>query len=422
MTLSPRAKAVLAALSSLPVLIVAGCDKKAGAAAAAAPPAFPPPVVSVAAAKVQDVPVYIDGIGKAMALESVVIMPRVAGQVVKRHVEDGAVVKKDDLLFSLDPLPFEAALESSKALLAQANAGLEYAKLELDRYTSIAGTRAVSKSDIDSKKNSVAITEALLAAAKAQVRTAELNLGYCSIRSPIAGRTGSRMVDEGNMVKVNETALLSVQRTDPIYTEFTVNEQQLAAVRENMAKGTLKAYVGLPSDHDGGREGALTFLDNIVQDATGTVRLRATMPNADQHFWPGQFVKVRLVLRTQKDAVLVPVPAGQLGQQGPYVLVVKEDSTAEMRPIVPGQTQGDWVVIEKGLGAGEKVIVDGQMMVRPGGPVKVQEPATGPAPSADPREQGAAAPAKAEAGTASPAASSTTAPATAPAANNGGAK
>lgn len=406
MTSSARAKAMVL-LAALPIVLSVGCERKnaGGAAAGGGMHEMPPPVVTITNAKAQDVPVYVDGIGKAVAAEAVVIMPRVSGEIVKRHIQDGAEVKAGDMLFSLDARPFEAALQSAQAQLAQASAGLEYAKIELERYTSIAGTKAVSKSDIDSRRNATLVAEALVAAAKAQLRTAELNLEYCSIRSPIDGRASSRMVDAGNMVKSNETPLLSIQKLDPIYVDFTVNEDQLAAVRENMAHGTLKTFVRLSTDAEPGRVGALTFLDNSVKEGSGTIRLRATLSNADQHFWPGQFANVRLVLRTHQGAVLVPAPAAQLGQQGPYVLVVKEDMTAEIRPIVPGQPQGDWIVIEKGVSNGEKVIVDGQLMVRPGGKVA-------PAPEGPPPGIAAAgAPAAAE-----PASTEIKAPATAPAA------
>jgi multidrug efflux system membrane fusion protein len=347
-----------------------GCNRQEGAGTGA-PPEMPPPSVSVVAVTTKDVPVYLDEIGKAAALESVTITPRIQGQIIERLVEDGADVKKDQVLFKIDPRPTQAALEAAQAQAAQAKAALAFANIELERYQTVAGTRAISKSDVDTKKNAVDVAAAQLAAAEAAVRTAQLNLEYCTVRSPIDGRAGSRMVDVGNIVKENETALLSIQKLDPIYVDFTVNEQRLPAVRQNMANGTLETQVRLPSQPDQPRVGSLTFLDNTVQQATGTVRLRATVPNADRLFWPGQFVNARLVLRTQKDATLVPATALQLGQAGTYVLVVKPDTTAELRTVVVGQEQGDLTVIEKGVAAGEQVIVQGHLMVRPGGKVMV---------------------------------------------------
>lgn len=344
---------------------------------------MPPPTVVAVEAKAQDVPMYLDEIGKATALEAVTITPRISGQVIAKQFEDGAEVKKGQVLFQIDPAPSQAALAVAQAEVARAKAAADFAQIELNRYTAVAGTQAISKSDLDTKRNAVDVANAQVASAEASVRTAQINLDYCTISSPIDGRAGSRMVDVGNVVKENETALLSVQKLDPIYADFTVNEQQLAAVRQNMANGALKTLVSLPTDAiTDGREGTLTFLDNAVQDGTGTVKLRATLANKDTHFWPGQFVNVRLVLKTLKDAVLVPTSASQMSQKGPFVFVVKPDMTAEMRPVKPGQMQGDMIVIADGLAAGEKVITDGQMMVRPGGAVRFPGPPPGAAPAA----------------------------------------
>ncbi|MFT3789410.1 MAG: efflux RND transporter periplasmic adaptor subunit [Tepidisphaeraceae bacterium] len=311
-----------------------------------------------------------------------------------------ALVKKGDTLFVLDPRPMRAQLAQSQASVAQAEAALTLANSELKRYNSIAGTNAVSASDVETRQNAVKVAEALRDAATASVATAQLNVDFTEIKSPIDGRAGSRMVDVGNVVKANETALLSIQRLDQVYVDFTINEAQLTAVRENMASGDLKVLARVPDEQGEGRAGTLTFIDNAVQDATGTVRLRATIDNKDQHFWPGQFVQVRLVLKTLKDAVLVPVAAPQLSQMGQYVIVVHDDMTAEMRPVVLGQAQGDLVVLASGVKSGEKVVIEGQMMVRPGAKVRLPEkpsttapapstavPATNPPPATNPTTQ-----------------------------------
>ena len=348
-----------------------GCKKSQQAG----PTAPPPPVVEVAAAETKDVPLYLDEIGKVAALESVSVMPRIAGQIVACKIGDGATVKKGDVLFEIDPAPTQAVLAAAQAQVAQAKAAADFARIELERYSAVAGTRAISKSDYDTKKNAVDVAEAQQKSAEANVRTAQINLDFCTIRAPIDGRAGEVLIDPGNVVKENETALLSVQRLDPVYADFTVSEQNLASVRANMADGTLKAYARLPADPAGpGKEGSLTFLDNAVQDGMGTVKLRATIENMDLHFWPGQFVNVRLVLKTLKGAVLVPSNASLMSQKGPYVFVVKSDNTAEMRMVKVGQAQGDKLVISEGLAAGEKVITDGQMMVMPGGPIRLPGP------------------------------------------------
>jgi membrane fusion protein, multidrug efflux system len=354
---------------------VGGCKRGGGAAQGAMKP--PPPLVVTAAAITQDVPVYIDEIGKCAAVEMVAVKPQVSGEITKVAFDEGSDVKPGQLLFTIDRRPYEAQLAQAKAQLSQAKAQLDLAKVEFDRVKDL--PRSVEpQSDFDQKKNAIEVANAQIEAAQAAISTANVNLNYCTINSPIEGLAGQRMVDLGNVVIGNNPmgpsgTLVTIQRMDPIYADFTITEAQLPSVRANMAKGTLKALVRLPSDSEG-REGSLTFLDNAVQDGSGTVKLRATLPNKDRHFWPGQFIFVRLVLNVQKDAVLVPNTAVQVGQQGPFVYVVDTQGNAQLRPIDQGQRQGDLVVINKGVQPGENVIVQGQMMVMPGGPVRVQQP------------------------------------------------
>jgi multidrug efflux system membrane fusion protein len=281
----------------------------------------------------------------------------------------------------IDPSPFQAQLDSAKANLAQAEAALELARVQFARDQELVGTRAISKQDYDTKKSTVDQSEAQVEAAKAAIETAQINLDYCYMHSPIDGRAGARLVDAGNVVQANTTSLLSIQRVDPIYALFTVAENDLPGVQKQMNRGTLKALVRIPSDpEDSARLGKVEFLDNSVQNSTGTVNLRATLPNLDRHFWPGQFVNVRLELDTQKGAVLVPNEAAQISQKGPFVFVVKADDTAELRPVTLGQRQGSDVVITKGLAAGERVVLAGHLLVRPGDRVQVQS-ASPPAPA-----------------------------------------
>src|SRR5258708_2746024 len=247
---------------------------------------MPPPMVTVADAKTQDVPVYLDEIGKCTAQESVTITPQVAGIIMQRHFEDGADLKKDQLLFTIDPRPFQAQLDAAQAQLAQSKAALEFAKLELQRYAEVANTRAISKSDYDTKKNAADVADAQVAAAQAAVETARLNLEYCAIKSPIEGRAGARLVDAGNVVKANEGALLLIQHLAPIYAQFTITERDLLEVQKQMARGTLKTLVRLPVDSEADtHSGNLIFLANAVQAGRGTVKLRAQIPNSDHHFW-----------------------------------------------------------------------------------------------------------------------------------------
>jgi multidrug efflux system membrane fusion protein len=334
----------------------------------------PPAPVTVSVAIARDVPIYIDAVGKIVAREVVDVQPQVSGRITKIHFADGADVKAGEVLFTIDPRPFQAQLNQAEANLAQAQAALSLAKINFARVESVSDPRAISRQDYDAKKNAVEVAEAQVSQERAAVETARLNLEYCTIRSPIQGRAGQRLADAGNIVMANNTSLLVIQRLDPIYAEFTVPENELTDVQQNMARRTLRVEVRLPDEPDKPREGKLTFLDNSVQDGTGTVKLRATLENRDRRFWPGRFAKVRLILDTQREAVMVPAGAPQMSAKGAFVYVVKQDSTAELRPVTTGQRQGDLVVIDKGLKAGERVVTSGQLGVTPDGKVEIAQP------------------------------------------------
>lgn len=353
------------------LVAAAGCKK----AQAQGPHGPPPAPVSVAVAAAADVPVYLDEIGRTVALEMVTIQPQVSGRVVERHVADGADVKAGDALFTLDARPYQAQLDAAEATLAQSKATLDLAKVDFTRAANLLEQKAISQQDYDTNKSAVAVAEARVKQDEAAVQTTKLNLEYCSIRSPLDGRVGQRLVDVGNIVEANKTSLLVIQKFDPIYADFTVAEKHLAAVQVQMARGPLRVEIRLPEAAGQPVAGELTFLDSSVQQASGTVRLRATAANADRRLWPGQFVKVRLVLDTIKGAVLVPVASLQMSAHGPYVFVVSKDSTAEMRPVKPGQRQGDQVVIAEGVQPGDQVVTTIHPFLMPGGPIAVVPPA-----------------------------------------------
>lgn len=341
----------------------------------------PPALVTISEAVARDVSVYIDEIGTCTAREVVSVHPQISGQITEMHFTDGADLKKGDMLFTIDPRPNQAALVQAQASLAQSVAALALAKSEFERAKTLLPTGAISKEEYDIRQSAVAVGEAQVQASQAAIQTAQVNLDYCFIRSPIDGLAGQRQVDVGNVVTASNsnvpnsgTPLLVIQRLDPIYADFTITERDLASVRLEMAKDDLKTYVRLPDESDANaRQGTLTFLDNAVQEGTGTVKLRATLPNTDHYFWPGQFVRVRLVLSILKDTVLVPSEATQLSQKGPFVYVLRSDSTAELRLVKLGQRQGELVIITEGLKANEKVLTSGQLTVTPGGKVRVQE-------------------------------------------------
>src|SRR5438067_2007187 len=328
---------------------------------------------SLATAVERDVPVYLDQIGKNVAPEVVTIQPQVSGRITAIHVKDGATVKRGDPLLTIDPRPYQAQLDSAQAQLARNVAELELARLEFGRVQALLRTDAISQQDHDARRSAVAVSEAQVRLSRAAVETAKLNLEYCFLRSPIDGRAGQRLVDLGNVVGPGAPgSLLVIQRLDPMYADFTIPENDLGSVQRAIAAGDARAEVRLPDEPDKARRATLTFLDNAVQDGTGTVKLRATVPNADWHFWPGRFVKVRLVLGTRKDAVLVPMSATRTSAKGPFVYVVKEDSTAELRPVTIGQRQGDLIAVAEGLKGGERVVTTGQLGVTPGGHVRSQ--------------------------------------------------
>jgi len=333
----------------------------------------PPAPVTVATAQARDVPVYLDEVGRCVAREVVSVQPQVSGRITEILFADGADLRAGDPLFTIDPRPYQAQLASAEASLAQAKAALDLANIQLARAANLVQTKILSKEDYDTRKNAVDVAKAQVEQNEAAVQTARLNLEYCSVRSPIDGRAGHRLVDLGNVVTANSGSLLSIQRLDPIYADFTVTENDLSAVQRNMRKSSLAVEVRVPEEPERPLSGQMTFLDNSVQEATGTVTLRATVPNREHRLWPGRFVKVRLVLTTLPGAVLVPATAPQESAKGPFVYVVKADSTAEMRPVRTGQRQGDLVVVEEGVKAGERVVINGQLGVTPGGKVHILE-------------------------------------------------
>jgi multidrug efflux system membrane fusion protein len=223
---------------------------------------------------------------------------------------------------------------------------------------------------------------ATVRANEAAVESARLQLAYTEIRAPIDGRAGQRLADMGNIVTANTGSLLTIQRLDPIYAEFTVTENDLTEVQRHMRDGRLAVEIRLPDRADAVIPGTLTFLDNAVQEGTGTVKLRATVPNRERLLWPGRFVNVRLILGRVAGAVLVPASAPQTAAKGLFVYVVKDDGTAELRPVTLGQRQGDLVIVAGGVKPGERVVTVGQMGVTPGGKVRIEE--SGPAKPADP--------------------------------------
>jgi multidrug efflux system membrane fusion protein len=362
---------------------IAGCKPRGMQQQANAAMQRPPAPVGVAQATARDVPIYLEEIGRTSAIETVDVKPQVSGRIVKIDFKDGQDVKEKGPLFTIDLRWFEADVAQAQATVAQRTAELALANQEFARVGPLLEKKAISQQEYDTKKSQVAVAEAVMQAAESAVETTKLNLEYAQIKSPIGGRVGQHLVDIGNVVKANETTLVTIQRLDPIYVDFTTSERNLPSVRQHMQAGTLRVEVRVPGDDGPPGTGELTFLDTSVQPGTGTIKLRATLENKDRRFWAGQFVEIRLILEVKKDAVLIPSPAVQIGQQGPFVYVVKGDQTAEIRPIRQGQRQGGLVVINSGVSTGERVIISGHMAVMPGAKVNPL-----PAAPTSPGEQG----------------------------------
>lgn len=333
------------------------------------------PVVSVTAADAaeKDVPVQVRAIGNVQAYTTVTIKAQIDGAITAVHFSEGQKVKKGDLIFSIDSRPFEAKLKQAEAILAKEKAQLQTARKQVERYSAVVKKGFVSEEKFDQIISDAVALEAGVRADEAAVESARLELKYCSITSPIDGYVGEIKVNQGNVVKANdnEKPLVIINQTSPIYVSFAVPEQNLPAIKKHMAKGKLTVQAVVPGEEDQSVRGELTFVDNIVDMATGTILLKATFSNEERQLWPGQFVNAVLTLTTESGAVVIPSRAVQAGQQGPFVFVVKPDSTVEYRQVSVGRIFDNDVVITKGVASGERVVTDGHLRLAQGSPVKV---------------------------------------------------
>jgi len=328
-------------------------------------------------------PIEVRAIGSVQSIAMVVIKSRVDGQIAEVNFEEGQDVKEGDLLFTIDNRTFEAQLAQSQAQLARDRAQYDRAELELRRQTDLASRAAATQQKLEDAQMAQRVYDAAMHADEAAIENAKVNLSYTTIRSPITGRAGAVNLKRGNVVKSNDTTtnavpLVTITQMKPIYVTFTVPERHLSDIRAAFDKSEhLPVVVAIPGQPEP-IPGTLTFIDNQVDVATGTIALKATFPNDDLRLWPGQFVNVTLKLGVQPNAVVVPSAATQVGQNGPYVFVVKPDSTVELRLIGIDRTINDKTVIASGLAAGERVVVDGQLRLGNGTRVNVQAPGGAP--------------------------------------------
>ena len=397
-----RASLLLAAAA----MLLAACsnrdDDGSKAKAAARPSAVPVAVSEVAQ---RDVPVQLRAIGNVQAYATVSVLSQVSGEVVQVHFNEGQDVKAGDLLFTIDARPFQAALQQAQAQLAQhqaqvaqAEANLardtaqyENARVEEERYKRLAEGGFVAREQYDQMRTNEQSLAATLTADRAAVQTARsvvqadeaavenarVQLGYTQIRSPIDGRTGNLLIHKGNVVKAQDIGnpLVVINRVHPVYVAFSVPEQYLDPIKRYRAAGELRVEASAPGATDRAVQGDLSFVNNAVDPATGTIQLKATFENADNALWPGQFVNVVLTLTTKRGALVIPSRAVQPGQHGSYVFVVKPDLTVESRPVTVAFADGPNSVIANGLAAGERVVTDGQLRLVPGVRVEVKPPA-----------------------------------------------
>ena len=341
----------------------------------------PPPVpVTVAAVQQQTVPVRLQAIGNVEPFSTVAVKARVGGQILEVNFREGQPVKKGEILFRIDPRPFEAALRQAEANALRDRAARDQARSQSKRYQELLDKNFISKEAYAQIRTNAETAEATAKASQAALENARLSLEYCTIRSSLDGYVGRVLLQAGNVVRADDAApLVVINQVRPIYVNFGIPEQHLPEVRKRMAGGPLAAEVVPPDPQQPAPQGTLIFVDNAVDPSTGTIRLRAQFENADAALWPGQFVNVSLRLYEQADALVVPATAVQTGPDGPYVYVVDDDMVADVRRITILRTEGERAIVEKGLAKGERVVTRGQLRLGPKTRVQIARPTAEPA-------------------------------------------
>jgi multidrug efflux system membrane fusion protein len=342
-------------------------------------PVSAPSPVTVSTTIRKTVPVQLRAIGNVQAYSTVMVKSKVGGELIQVHFTEGQEVKKGELLFTIDPRPYEAALHQAEANLQRDLALAKNAEEDDRRYESLIQKGVVAAEQYEKIRSNAEALEATVLADKAAVENAKIQLGYCSIHSPLDGRTGSLMVKQGNIIKADDINLVVIHQIVPIDVAFSIPEQNLSAIRKFMTLGKIQVEALIPMNEDHPERGVITFIDNAVDSNTGTIRLKGTFANKAKKLWPGQFVNVILTLTTEPDVIVVPSQAIQIGREGQYVFVVKSDFTVESRPVVVSRTIEGEAVIQKGLHAEEKVVTDGQLRLYPGARVEIKTSDSNPA-------------------------------------------
>jgi membrane fusion protein, multidrug efflux system len=341
----------------------AGANRKAGGG---------PVPVHAASVQKRDFPVILDGLGTVQPINTVTVRSRVDGQIVKVGFEEGEMVKQGDLLAQIDPAPFQAALDQAIAKLAQDQATLRNTKQDLERTTTLAKQGNATQQLLDQRVAAVASATALVQADEAAIEAAKVQLAYTTIRSPLTGRAGFRLVDPGNIVHANDqNGILTITQVEPIAVVFTAPEQEVPAITGAMKGGPLQVTASTSDGKTVLAKGTLRLIDNQVDLATGTIRLKASFDNKDRALWPGLSVTTRLLIKTIKDVVVVPDSAVQRGPNGLFAYVVRDNATAELRNLEVSRIEDGQALVDKGLAAGERIVTSGFYRVEPGGPVQV---------------------------------------------------
>jgi len=341
---------------------------------AALPKAAPTVPVGVASVVAKSVPVRLRAIGNVEPFTTVAVKARIDGQIVAVHFREGQEVHKGDTLFEIDRRPLEAQLQQAQANLLKDRALLDHANEQAKRYKDLLDQKFISPDAYAQIRTNAETAAAQVSADSAGIRSAQLSLDYCTIRSPITGYTGKIQIQEGNLVKANDTSpLVVLNQVVPINASFSVPEQSLAAVRKYQADGELQVTAQVPNSGLAPVPGKLSFIDNATDETTGTIKLKAEFPNVDKALWPGQFVDVVITLTHQDDAIVVPPAAVQNGPNGQYVFVVKPDRTVEVRDIKVSRNEGDVAVVGSGVKPGDIVVTVGQLRLAPGAKVAIAD-------------------------------------------------
>jgi multidrug efflux system membrane fusion protein len=338
--------------------------------------------ITAGTAVAQDVPVYVEGLGTVQAFNLVTVKTRVDGQITKVFFKEGQEVKAGDPLFQIDPRPFQNNLNQAEATKEKDEAQLKAAQLDLERFRQLLPQGFQTRQSFDQQQATVGQLQAAIKADQAMIDSAQLNLDYSLIKSPIAGRTGQRTVDIGNFVQASQgTALVTIAQVKPIYVSFSVPAERLDEIRKNQTEHQLKVIAYGMDDKTPLTDGALTLIDNQVDGTTGTVHLKAQFANDKEPLWPGEFVNARIVLSTRKNAITVPQQTVMQGPEGAYVYVLNhsaQDNVAKRQNVKVAAMQGGLAVIDQGLTAGARVVVDGQYRLTDGSKVKISGPASEP--------------------------------------------